>query len=192
MRWATCGYLWHANNLFYLFTNFFNFRLPHTIRSIHLLHVRTLLPWSSLRLLWSSRLSFPHFPLFPWFFFQYFVILVFLSCLDRLQSSSFLLFPVLPYLFLITPDYSQLFLIIPDYSWLFLIIPVLPQVVDLIPGGRNVPVTDENKAEYIRLVAHHRMTAAIRSQVRTSLRYMGVCVWLSFSSSFIILWTIPS
>jgi HECT-domain (ubiquitin-transferase) len=41
------------------------------------------------------------------------------------------------------------------------------QVVDLIPGGRNVPVTDDNKAEYIRLVAHHRMTAAIRSQVRT-------------------------
>jgi E3 ubiquitin-protein ligase HUWE1 len=39
------------------------------------------------------------------------------------------------------------------------------QVVDLIPNGRNVPVTDENKADYIRLVAHHRMTAAIRSQV---------------------------
>ena len=42
------------------------------------------------------------------------------------------------------------------------------QVVDLIPGGRHVPVTDENKAEYVRLVAHHRMTAAIRSQVRYS------------------------
>ena len=36
----------------------------------------------------------------------------------------------------------------------------------MIPGGRNVPVTDENKAEYIRLVAHHRMTSSIRSQVR--------------------------
>jgi E3 ubiquitin-protein ligase HUWE1 len=39
------------------------------------------------------------------------------------------------------------------------------QVVDLIPNGRNVPVTDENKSDYVRLIAHHRMTTAIRSQI---------------------------
>lgn len=39
------------------------------------------------------------------------------------------------------------------------------EVVDLIPDGRNIAVTDENKGEYIRLVAHHRMTTAIRSQI---------------------------
>lgn len=39
------------------------------------------------------------------------------------------------------------------------------QVVDLIPNGRNIAVTDENKGEYIRLIAHHRMSAAIRSQI---------------------------
>lgn len=39
------------------------------------------------------------------------------------------------------------------------------EVMDLIPDGRNVAVTDENKAEYVRLVAHHRMTTAIRSQI---------------------------
>ena len=39
------------------------------------------------------------------------------------------------------------------------------EVVDLIPRGRHVAVTDENKADYIRLMAHHRMTVAIRSQV---------------------------
>lgn len=37
--------------------------------------------------------------------------------------------------------------------------------MDLIPNGRNIPVTDENKADYIRLIAHHRMTSAIRSQI---------------------------
>jgi hypothetical protein len=39
------------------------------------------------------------------------------------------------------------------------------QVVDLVPNGRNIAVTDDNKSDYIRLVAHHRMTAAIRSQI---------------------------
>jgi E3 ubiquitin-protein ligase HUWE1 len=38
------------------------------------------------------------------------------------------------------------------------------EVVDLIPGGRKIAVTDENKADYVRLVAHHRMTHAIRAQ----------------------------
>ena len=44
------------------------------------------------------------------------------------------------------------------------------QVVDLIPNGRNIAVTDENKFDYIRLVAHHRMTSAIRSQIDSFLQ----------------------
>jgi E3 ubiquitin-protein ligase HUWE1 len=36
---------------------------------------------------------------------------------------------------------------------------------DLIPGGQNIQVTDANKEEYVRLVAHHRMTVAIKSQI---------------------------
>jgi E3 ubiquitin-protein ligase HUWE1 len=43
------------------------------------------------------------------------------------------------------------------------------EVIDLIPGGRNVSVMEENKADYVRLVAHHRMTAAIRSQIEAFL-----------------------
>eukprot|EP00602_Paraphysomonas_sp_CaronLab_P004577 CAMPEP_0185036162 /NCGR_PEP_ID=MMETSP1103-20130426/28714_1 /TAXON_ID=36769 /ORGANISM="Paraphysomonas bandaiensis, Strain Caron Lab Isolate" /LENGTH=4103 /DNA_ID=CAMNT_0027573585 /DNA_START=26 /DNA_END=12337 /DNA_ORIENTATION=+ len=39
------------------------------------------------------------------------------------------------------------------------------EVVDLIPNGRNIPVTDSNKADYIRLISHHSMTSAIRSQI---------------------------
>eukprot|EP01038_Epipyxis_sp_PR26KG_P005357 gene5357-7431_t len=39
------------------------------------------------------------------------------------------------------------------------------EVVDLIPNGRNLLVTDENKGEYIKLIAHHRMTSAIREQI---------------------------
>ena len=39
------------------------------------------------------------------------------------------------------------------------------EVVDLIPGGRNIAVTDENKSEYVTLVAKHRMTNSIRAQI---------------------------
>jgi hypothetical protein len=37
--------------------------------------------------------------------------------------------------------------------------------VDLIENGHNIPVTDENKLEYVQLVAHHRMTSAIKKQI---------------------------
>ena len=38
-------------------------------------------------------------------------------------------------------------------------------MVDLIPNGRNIAVTDANKIDYIRLISHHRLTSAIRSQI---------------------------
>jgi hypothetical protein len=39
------------------------------------------------------------------------------------------------------------------------------QVVDLIPNGRHIAVTDANKMDYIRLISHHRLTSAIRAQI---------------------------
>ncbi|KAL0361730.1 UNVERIFIED_CONTAM: E3 ubiquitin-protein ligase UPL1 [Sesamum radiatum] len=41
------------------------------------------------------------------------------------------------------------------------------QVTDyeLIPGGRNIRVTEENKHQYVDLVAEHRLTTAIRPQI---------------------------
>jgi len=38
-------------------------------------------------------------------------------------------------------------------------------VIDLVDGGQELPVTDENKEQYIRLIAHHRMTRAIDRQI---------------------------
>lgn len=43
------------------------------------------------------------------------------------------------------------------------------EVMDLVPGGRDIAVTDENKFEFVRLVAHNRMTTAIKKQVREPL-----------------------
>ena len=39
------------------------------------------------------------------------------------------------------------------------------QEVELKPGGQSIPVTDENKLEYVQLAADLRMTKAIRHQV---------------------------
>lgn len=38
-------------------------------------------------------------------------------------------------------------------------------VVDLVPNGRNIPVTEENKADYVRLVTEVRMTKTIEKQI---------------------------
>ncbi|XP_059079512.1 E3 ubiquitin-protein ligase HUWE1-like isoform X2 [Tigriopus californicus] len=39
------------------------------------------------------------------------------------------------------------------------------EVKDLIPNGQNIPVTEENKREYVRLVCQMKMTSAIRLQL---------------------------
>jgi E3 ubiquitin-protein ligase HUWE1 len=43
------------------------------------------------------------------------------------------------------------------------------RIVDLIDKGRTIPVTEENKAEYVSLVCQHRMTTAISSQIKAYL-----------------------
>jgi E3 ubiquitin-protein ligase HUWE1 len=43
------------------------------------------------------------------------------------------------------------------------------ETVDLIAGGRRTLVTDENKLYYVQLIAHHRMTSAIRPQIEAFL-----------------------
>ena len=40
---------------------------------------------------------------------------------------------------------------------------------ELIPGGLNTKVTEENKHQYVDLVAEHRLTTAIRPQINAFL-----------------------
>jgi E3 ubiquitin-protein ligase HUWE1 len=44
------------------------------------------------------------------------------------------------------------------------------EVVDLIPNGRNIAVTDENKAEYVRLIAEQRLSTEIKDQTDAILK----------------------
>jgi E3 ubiquitin-protein ligase HUWE1 len=47
------------------------------------------------------------------------------------------------------------------------------EIVDLIENGRNVPVTEENKQEYVQLVVEYRLTGSVKSQLEEFLR--GQC-----------------
>ncbi|KAL5116234.1 E3 ubiquitin-protein ligase tom1 [Pleosporales sp. CAS-2024a] len=39
------------------------------------------------------------------------------------------------------------------------------QIVDLIENGRDIPVTEDNKHEYIRLITEHRLTGSVKEQL---------------------------
>uniref|UniRef100_A0A251J556 HECT-type E3 ubiquitin transferase n=1 Tax=Manihot esculenta TaxID=3983 RepID=A0A251J556_MANES len=60
------------------------------------------------------------------------------------------------------------------------------QVTDheLIPGGRNVKVTEENKHQYVDLVAEHRLTTAIRPQINAFLEGFSELVHRELISIF--------
>lgn len=44
------------------------------------------------------------------------------------------------------------------------------QIIDLIENGRNIPVTEENKQEYVQLVIEYRLTGSVREQLENFLK----------------------
>ncbi|ORX45978.1 hypothetical protein BCR36DRAFT_332465 [Piromyces finnis] len=42
-------------------------------------------------------------------------------------------------------------------------------IIDLKPDGRNIPVTEDNKVEYVKLVTEQRLTVAIKKQIEAFL-----------------------
>ena len=55
---------------------------------------------------------------------------------------------------------------------------------ELIPGGKDVPVTNENVLRYIHLVAHHRLNLQIRPQSYAFLRGFQTLVDSAWTSMF--------
>ena len=47
------------------------------------------------------------------------------------------------------------------------------QIIDLIENGRNIPVTEENKQEYVQLVVEYRLTGSVREQLENFLKGMS-------------------
>ncbi|KAK0747675.1 hypothetical protein B0T21DRAFT_343426 [Apiosordaria backusii] len=44
------------------------------------------------------------------------------------------------------------------------------KIVDLIPDGRNIPVTEENKSEYVRLIVEHKLLTSVKEQMEHFLK----------------------
>jgi E3 ubiquitin-protein ligase HUWE1 len=55
-------------------------------------------------------------------------------------------------------------------------------VVDLIPNGRDVPVTEENKHEYVRLVVEHKLLSSVKEQMEHFLKGKS-SIFFSFAST---------
>ena len=44
------------------------------------------------------------------------------------------------------------------------------EIVDLVENGRNIPVTDDNKQEYVQLVVEYRLTGSVKAQLEEFLK----------------------
>lgn len=44
------------------------------------------------------------------------------------------------------------------------------KIVDLVPNGREIPVTEDNKQEYVRLVVEHRLLTSVKDQMESFLK----------------------
>lgn len=57
------------------------------------------------------------------------------------------------------------------------------QVVELIENGRNIPVTEENKHEYVQLIVEYRLTGSVQAQLEQFLR--GTVIYFSSFQSIL-------
>ena len=58
------------------------------------------------------------------------------------------------------------------------------EIVDLCENGRNVPVTEENKQEYVQLMVEYRLTGSIQAQLEQFLKGMfPIFKWHSHSAN---------
>lgn len=48
------------------------------------------------------------------------------------------------------------------------------EVVDLVENGRNIPVTEENKQEYVQRIVEHRLTGSVQAQLEQFLKGIGL------------------
>lgn len=64
------------------------------------------------------------------------------------------------------------------------------QVIDLKPDGRNIPVTQENKEEYVQRVVEYRLVESVREQLDNFLKGMQIARFhYVLNSRLIIDWT---
>ena len=60
----------------------------------------------------------------------------------------------------------------------------LTEIRDLKPNGRNIPVTEENKREYVQLACQMKMTSSIRAQIKSFLEGFYEIIPKKFISIF--------
>ena len=58
------------------------------------------------------------------------------------------------------------------------------KIIDLVPEGHNVPVTEDNKHEYVRLLVEYRLLTSVREQMENFLVGKLKRIYTLFSTIF--------
>ena len=58
------------------------------------------------------------------------------------------------------------------------------EIVDLCENGRNIPVTEENKQEYVQLMVEYRLTGSVQAQLEQFLKGMSYVTFEATSNDF--------
>lgn len=60
------------------------------------------------------------------------------------------------------------------------------KIIDLKPGGRNIPVSEDNKAEYVKLVVEYRLIESVKDQLNHFLEgeFSILCYFYYFHDDF--------
>ena len=64
----------------------------------------------------------------------------------------------------------------------------ITKTIDLIPNGSNVPVTKENRLQYIQLISHYRLSKQIRKQSDAFFEGLSEMIdhkWLRYNSALV-------
>ena len=78
-----------------------------------------------------------------------------------------------------------------SYLYLFILPLFLPQVVELISGGAQIAVNNENKMHYLNLLAQYRLASQVRDEVEHFLKGIGshpAAVW-HLILQFLLIWS---
>ena len=59
--------------------------------------------------------------------------------------------------------------------------PLISQVVELKPGGSQIPVTESNKKEYLDLLAQYRLSSSVKQEIEAFAKGVAEMGFLSIN-----------
>ena len=65
----------------------------------------------------------------------------------------------------------------------------MAKTIDLIPNGSNIPVTKENRLQYINLISHYRLSKQIKAQSEAFFEGLTEMIepkWIRYAEKYLV------